>query len=131
MDEQGRRPVRPKEVAEDLPASSIGRVDGVCKLTASPVAGGFAVEGRIVRVEHGALVVVAEQRELAVLDDPVDALARIPAVTGDVSQAVDRFEPVGFDIAQDGFQDFEFPVNVADQGAEHGRTSSGARPGCP
>src|SRR5436190_17568148 len=53
-----------------------------------------------VRIEHGALVVVAEQNHLA-LHHQVDALARIRSIPDNITQAINLRDVVFFDIRED------------------------------
>src|SRR5262249_44670725 len=102
---------------EELPASFAG----LAALTAGlelgagpehgPLGGGLEALG----VEHGPLVVVAQEDHLA-LHDQVHALARVGAVADDVPQAVDLSDIVLVDVLEDGLQGLEVAVDVADDG---------------
>ena len=65
-----------------------------------------------IRIEHGALVVIAQQHELGI-HDKVDALARIRTVTDDVAQAINLSNSQRFNIRQHGLESLQITVDVA------------------
>src|SRR5262249_24103714 len=65
------------------------------------------------RIEHGALVVVAQQHDLAIHDE-IDALPGIGAIAHNVSQAVDLLDALLFDVFQDGLQGLQIAMDIAD-----------------
>ena len=129
-----------RPLGQELPAlladrAGLGRV---LQLVARPEDGPLGGRVEPVGVEHGPLVVVAEQDELAV-HDQVDALARVRAVADDVAQAVDLLDRLlRLDVVQDGLEGFQVAVDVADDGlhawtlpdwAGSNRTATAARGG--
>src|SRR5262249_36052778 len=74
---------------------------------------GGAVEA--LGVEHGSLVVVAQQDHLAA-HDGVDALARVGAVADHRAEAVDVGDGVLVYVSQDGLERFVVTMDVADDG---------------
>ena len=116
----GSSAVRPGQLAEELPAPLVVRpVVGILELLAGPEDRPLGADVEPVGVEHRPLVMVAQERDLAVLHHPVDALAGIGTVADDVAQAKDLGHPLGLDVVEDDLQGFEVPVNIADQGAAH------------
>ena len=74
-------------------------------------AGGVEAVG----VEHGALVVVAQQHHLA-LHDEVDALAGVGAVADHVPEAIGFRDGVFLDVLEDRLEGLKVTVDVADDG---------------
>ena len=67
-----------------------------------------------VRVEHGPLIVVAQEDHLA-LHDQIDAFAGIGAVADDVAKTIDFGHIVFVDIVQNGSEAFQIAVDIADK----------------
>src|SRR5690606_13619393 len=65
------------------------------------------------------LVVIAQERHLAVFDHQVEAFARVGSVPDDVPQTKDVFDPLAADVGKYGLERFEIAVNVADNGSFH------------
>ena len=72
-----------------------------------------------VRVKQGRLIVVAQNRDLTRIHDPVQALARIGTVADDVAQAVDLRHALLANVLQDHLQGFDVRVNITDEGPLH------------
>src|SRR5262249_41958325 len=72
------------------------------------------------RIEHRALIVIAEQHDLAMLHDQVDALARVGAVADHVAQTVNVLYALIFNVLQDCLQRLQVTVDVADNGFHAG-----------
>ena len=64
-------------------------------------------------VEHGALVVIAQQHHLA-LHDEIDALARIGAIADHVSETIDLGYRVLFDVFEDRLKSLKVAMDIAD-----------------
>ena len=90
-------------------------VVGGFELIARPEDGALGRLVEAIGIEHGALVVVAEQDHFAG-HDPIDAFARIGTVTDDVAEAVDLGDVELRDVCEDGLESFQVTVNVADDG---------------
>ena len=67
------------------------------------------------RIEHGALIVIAQEDDLA-FHDQIDALARIGPVADDVAQAIDFGDVLRFDVLEHRLQGLEIAVDIADDG---------------
>ena len=80
---------------------------------------GAAVE--TLGIEHGALVVIAQEAELATVDHQIEALAGVRAVAHHVAQTEDLFDLLIADVRKHGPQGFEVAVDVADDRALHRR----------
>src|SRR5262249_5228906 len=106
----GARPLR-----QELPALLPGlpALGGGLELSTGPEDGplGGAVEP--LGVEHGPLVVVAQQDHLA-LHHQVDALQGVGAVADHVPKAVDVANVVPVDVSQDRLEGLEVAMNVTD-----------------
>ncbi len=76
------------------------------QLLARPEDGALGRRVESFRIEHGPLVVVAEQDHLA-LHHQIDALARIGAVADDVAETVDLGDRLLLDVLEDRLQGLE------------------------
>ena len=76
-------------------------------------------------VEHGALVMVAEQHDLA-LHDQIDAFARVRAIADNVAEAINLADVVRLDVGQDRLQRFQVAMDIADNRL-HARPHAGDR----
>ncbi len=109
--------MRPRPFGQELPASLFFLpvfADGF-ELRARPENGTFGGWIEAVRIEHGPLVVIAQQHHLA-LHDQVDAFARIGTVADDVAQTINLGNIVFVDIVQNGGEAFQIAVDIADEG---------------
>ena len=99
---------------EKLPAPFAGWRDlaGVFELIAGPEDGTLGRWIEAIRIEHGALIVIAEQDDLA-LHHEIDALARVGAVADHVAEAVDFGNSLFFNILEDGLQRLKVAVDIA------------------
>ncbi len=102
-------------LGEEFPAAFAGlpALAGGLELVARPEDGAFGGGIEALRVEHGALVVVTEQDELA-LHDHIDALARVGAIADHVAQAIGVRHRLGFDVAQHRLKCFQITMDIAD-----------------
>ena len=122
------------QAAEEVPP----RVDGVAvsrgvlELVAGPEDGPFGPAVKTFRVEQRGLVVVAQQAELAVLDNEVQALAGVRPVADDVAEADDLVDALIANVGEHRLERLEIPVNVADNCPFQGRralpANSASRP---
>src|SRR5690606_33281469 len=71
-------------------------------------------------IKQRALVVVAEEGDLAVGHHRVEAFARPRAVADDVAEAKNLIDPLLLDMRENGLERFEVAVDVADDGAFQG-----------
>ena len=93
------------------------------QLVAGPIDGPQGDRVEAVGIEQRRLVVVAEDRHLALGDHLVQALARIGPVADNVAQAVDLADALRADVVEHDPERFQIGVNVADQGTLHAATS--------
>jgi hypothetical protein len=103
-------------------AGLAGRFELLPRPEDGPLGGGVEP----VRVEHRALVVVAQEHQLAV-HHQVDALARVGAVPDHVSEAVDLADAQRLDVGQHGLEGFQVPVDVADDRLHAGLSTGRGR----
>src|SRR5262249_15980240 len=131
VNEQERiEPIAPRQLAEELPAPLVVRpVVWTFELLAGPEDGALGADVEAVGVEHRALVMVAQERSLAVVHLQVDALGRVGTVNDDVAQAVDLGHPLRLDVVENNLQGLKVPMDIADQGAAH-RGGISKRTGC-
>ena len=110
-----------RPVGQELPAFFLGLAlfAGRFQLATRPKDGSLRWRIEPVGIEHRALIVVAEQDNLA-LHHQVDALARVRAVADDVAQAIDVGNIVALYVLQDGLKRLEVAVDVAYQGLQNG-----------
>jgi hypothetical protein len=108
--------VGPRSLGQEFPAAFTDRprVAGRFKLAARPEDRPLGGGVEPVRVEHGPLVVVAQQADLAI-HHLVDAFLRIRPVPDDIAQTVDLRDPLGFDVGQHRLDRFEVTVDIADE----------------
>ena len=99
---------------EELPAAFLGGlvVHGVFELAACPEDSAFGRRIEAIGIEHGPLIVVAQQDDAA-LHDQIDAFAGIGTVADDITQAVDFLDLVLFDVLEDGLQCLKVAMNIA------------------
>src|SRR5207237_64974 len=104
-------------LGEEVPAPLAHRavLAGHFELRPRPEDGALGGPVEPLGVEHGALVVVAQQDHLA-LHHQVDALARVRAVADDVPEAEDLRDVVLVDVLQDRLEGLVVAVDVADDG---------------
>ena len=107
---EGTRPL-----GQELPAALAGLaiLDRSFQLRPRPEDGAFGRRVEAFGIEHGALVVVAEQHDLA-LHYLVDAFARIGTVTHYIAEAVNFLDIMLGNVLEDGLEGFEVTVDVAD-----------------
>src|SRR5262249_47616112 len=107
--------VAARPLGQELPAALLGHlvIDGVFELAAGPEDGPLGGRGEAVRVEHGALIVVAEQHDAAAHDE-IDTLAGVWAVADHVAKAIDIIDLLLLDVLEDGLKRLKVAVNVAD-----------------
>jgi hypothetical protein len=109
--------VAARPLGEELPAPlavlpALGRR---LELVAGPEDGTLGGGVEAVGVEHGALVVVAQQHHLA-LHDEIDALAGVGAVADHVAETVNLRDVVAVDVFEDRLEGLKVTVDVADNG---------------
>ena len=100
---------------------------GHFELVAGPEDGPLGPARKAFRVVQRPLIVVAQDRQVEA-HHPVDALPRVGAVADDIAQAIDAIHALAGDVGQDGFQGLQVGVNVADDGALHGRMPKSVEP---
>jgi hypothetical protein len=84
-------------------------------LVASPVDGSQGDGIEAFRIKLRRLIVVAQDADFALLDDLVQALARVRAVPDHVAQAVNLGHTLPPDIVEHDPQCFQVRVDIADQ----------------
>src|SRR5439155_18081883 len=101
-----------------------GRAGAGLELLAGPIDGpqGDGVEA--VGIEERGLIVVAEDRHLALDDDLVEALARIGAVADNIAEAVHFANALRADVVENDAERFQIGMDVANQGTLHAATST-------
>ena len=103
-------------VGEELPAllANLAGLGRLLELVAGPHDGPLGGRVEPVRIEQGALVVVAQENQPAVHDE-VDALARIGSVPDHVAEAIDSLIHVLLaDVVQHRAKGFQITVDIAD-----------------
>ena len=115
---EGARPF-----GEELPASFAGvaAFAGRFQLIAGPEDGPFGGRIEAFGVEHGSLIVIAEEDDLA-FHDQIDAFAGVGAVADDIAEAIDFADVVLLDVFEDSLEGFQVAMNIADDGL-HARLS--------
>ena len=102
--------VAARPLGQELPAlfAALPGFDGGFELRPGPEDRSFGRLVEPVRIEHGPLIVIAEQNELAIHHE-VDAFARVRAVADDVAEAVNLADPLGFDVGQTAWRASRLP----------------------
>ena len=116
-EEESVLPMVARPFGEELPAAfHVGpAVAGCFELLARPEDGPFGGRVEAFGVEHGSLVVIAQEDHMALHDD-IDAFAGVWPVADDVAEAIDLFCLLLFDVLEDRLQGLEVAMDVADNG---------------
>src|SRR5262249_34387382 len=103
-------------LGQELPAFLLllATVPRSFELGTGPEDGSLGRRVETLRVEHGALVMVAQKNDLA-LHHQVHAFARIGPIADNVAQAIDFLDVLPGDIGQNGLECFEIAMDIADQ----------------
>ena len=99
---------------------------GVLELLAGPEDRPLGAGVEALGVEHGALVVVAQEADAQFLDHQVEALARVGPVADDVAQAEDFVDALAGDVGKHCLECFQVAVDVADDRPLHRRRLASA-----
>jgi hypothetical protein len=110
----------PRQFSQEVPTflAFRCRTVPVFQLHARPKDGPFGAGIESFRIEQGALVVVAQQANLA-LHHHVDAFARIGTVADEVAEAINLGDPLTSNIGKHGLESLEVAMDVADEGSFH------------
>src|SRR5262249_35650004 len=102
-------------LGEELPAAFADLLGfaGGFQLIARPKNGTLGWWIEAVGIEHGALIVITEQDDLA-FHDQIDTFARIRAVADHVTEAVNLADILFFNVFEDCLKRLKVAVNVAD-----------------
>ena len=124
-------PVRPRQLAEELPALLVVR-SGRSELSSC---------SRVQKIARSAPMLNPSGSNIAPWSWlPSRVIVQVSMtrsmhsrgfgpVADDVAQAEDLGDPLGLDVVEDDFQGFEVPVNIADQSSTHrGETSDHSIP---
>jgi len=91
-------------------------------LVARPKDRSFRPGVKTLGIEHGTLIVIAQQTNLAVLNDVVQALTRVRAIADNIPQTKDLVDVLLGDMFLHRLERFEIAVDVADDRALHRNT---------
>src|SRR6185312_8816845 len=120
--------VAARPLGEELPAlfAQRPRLAGCLELVPRPENSPFRRLVEPIRVEHGALVVIAQQNQLGI-HDQVDAFAGVRSVANHVAEAVNLGDPLRFDVGQHRLEGLQVAVNIADDRLHAGRLADDPR----
>ncbi len=110
----------PRKLTQEFPAALV--VDPIARtfeLLARPENRALGTDVEPVRVEHRPLVVIAEQGNLAILPDSIDAFPGIRTIADDVAQAENLGNPLRLDVLEHHLQGFQVPMDITDQSTTH------------
>jgi hypothetical protein len=115
------------QCAQKIPAA-VGRspvAGAIFELIPGPKNGPLRAGIKAFRVEQRALVVVAEERDAAILDYFIETFSRFGAVADDIAQAEDLLDALLADVGKDGLERLQIAVDVADDRPFQGQTRFG------
>ena len=120
--------VVPRQLAEKIPPPlpDGGRAGAVLQLVPRPEDRPLRPRIEPLGIEQGALVVVAQQADLA-LHDLVDHFARVGTIADQIAEAVDLGNALVPNVGQHRLEALDVAVNIADEGSFHAFRLSATR----